>query len=201
MRWLKPLVHFLCLLPLAYGIWRTFFDASVINQVEYAIRYLGDWAIRFLLIALAVTPLRQLTGWARLASLRRMLGLYAFFYVVLHMLVFWGADLLFSPAALWVEIVKRPYITAGMAALALLIPLAITSTNGMVKRLGGARWRALHRLVYLAAPLAILHFYWMKSSKADVSEPLIYGAILVVLLGWRLLHHWGVAPRLPRPKG
>jgi len=197
MRLLKPIAHLLCLLPLAYLVYKNLLHPSP-NPVEFTIRYLGEWALRLLLITLAVTPLRQFTGWGQLASLRRMLGLYAFAYTALHLVSFWGADLSFSLAALWRETVKRPYITVGMAAFALLLPLAITSTDRMIRKLGGARWRSLHKLVYVIGPLAILHFYWMKSSKANVREPLIYAGILAGLLLWRWLDKKGVAPRLPR---
>lgn len=200
MKGLKPLVFVLCLLPLAYIVAAVLTDNATANPVEYAIRSLGDWAFRFLLIALAITPVRKFTGWQRLATLRRMLGLFAFTYVTLHLVCFWGADLLFSPAALWKEVVKRPYITFGMIAFVILIPLAVTSTDGMVRRLGGARWRALHKGVYAAGILAALHFYYMKASKSDVSEPLIYAAILAVLLGYRALDARGWAPRLPRKR-
>lgn len=197
-RWLKPAVFILCLLPLAQLIYLGSMARLGVNPVEFVLRDLGEWALKFLLITLAVTPVRKITGWAWLMPLRRMLGLYAFFYAVLHLLVFFGADLSFDVAALWREILRRPYITVGMLALLVMLPLAITSTNGMIKRLGGARWRRLHQLVYVAGILGVLHFYWMKSSKNLTTEPLIYAAILVLLLGYRVADHYGYAPRLKR---
>jgi len=195
--WFKPVVFILCLLPLA-GIGYELFFVYHANPVEFVLRELGEWALRFLLITLAVTPLRKLMGWAWIVPLRRMLGLYAFFYALLHLLVFFVADLNYSFARLWEEILKRPYITVGMAAFLLMVPLAVTSTNKMIKRLGGERWRALHRLIYASGALAVLHFYWLKASKANVSEPLIYAAILAVLLGYRMADRYGYAPRLKR---
>jgi len=198
-RWVKPFVFVLCLLPLVqitYGVTIGF----KVNPVEYVLRELGGWALKFLLITLAVTPLRKFTGWAWIMPLRRMLGLYAFFYALLHLLVFFSADLAFSLSALWREALRHPYITAGLASFFILLPLAVTSTDKMIKRLGGVRWRKLHRLVYAAAILGVLHFYWMKASKANVTEPLIYAAILAALLLYRLADSYGFAPRLTRSR-
>ena len=183
--WLKPLVFILCLLPLAWLGGRLVLDQLGANPIEALVRGLGDWALRFLLIALAVTPLRQITGWIWLGRLRRMLGLFAFFYVVMHFASFIGLDQFFDWPAIGREIVKRRYITIGMAAVLLLIPLAVTSTDAMVRRLGGLRWRKLHRLVYVIAPLGVTH-HWMMVKK-DLTEPMIHAAILAVLLGWRVL--------------
>jgi Predicted membrane protein len=182
--WLKPAVFAACLLPLLWLAWRAGFGSLGVNAVETVNRHLGDWALRFLLIALAVTPLRRITGWAPLARLRRMLGLFAFFYVFLHLASYVGLDLFFDWQALWQDVLKRRYITLGMLAFVLLIPLAATSTGGMVRRLGGRRWRALHRLVHPAAILGVAHFWLMV--KADIREPLLYAAILAVLLGYRV---------------
>lgn len=184
---LKPVVFSLCLLPLLNLGWLAFSGHLGGNPVRFITLYTGEWALRFLLIALAVTPASRLSGWSRLMALRRMLGLYAFFYASLHMLSFVGLDLFFDFSALWREVLKRKYITVGMLAFVLLIPLAITSTNKMVKRLGAARWKKLHKLVYVIGPLAVLHFYWMKSSKAYTAEPLVYAGILAALLGYRVL--------------
>ena len=183
MRWLKPLVFALSLLPLVWLGWQASMGSLGANPVEFLNRFLGDWALRFLLLALAVTPLRQWTGWSALARLRRMIGLFAFFYVVLHLSSYVGLDLFFDWAALGKDIVKRTYITLGMAALLLLVPLAVTSTNGMIRRMGGRRWRQLHRLVYGAGILAVAHFWMMV--KADIREPALYAVVLAVLLGWR----------------
>jgi len=183
-RWLKPSVFVLALLPLAWLAWRALTDQLGVNPVETLNRFLGDWALRFLLIALAVTPLRRLTHWAPLARLRRMLGLFAFFYVCLHLASYVGVDLFFDWAALWKDIAKRTYITLGMAAVLLLVPLAATSTDGMIRRLGGRAWRRLHMLVFPAAILGVAH-YWMMV-KADIRQPLLHAAVLAVLLGSRL---------------
>jgi len=184
MKLLKPLVFLLCLLPLVWLAVQGVGDGLGVNPIETVVRFLGDWALRFLLIALAVTPLRRLSGWGFLARLRRMLGLFAFFYAFLHLSAYLGLDLFFDWAALGHDIVKRRFITVGMASVVLLLPLAVTSTQGMIRRLGGPRWRRLHRLVYLAGPLAVLHYFWMV--KRDVTEPLIYGALLALMLALRL---------------
>jgi sulfoxide reductase heme-binding subunit YedZ len=181
---LKPAIFALCLLPLAWLVWQAFFGYLGVNPIETMNRYLGDWALRFLLIALAVTPVRKVTGWAPLARLRRMLGLFAFLYVCLHLGSYIGLDLFFDWQALAKDIVKRRYITFGMLGFVLLVPLAVTSTNAMIKRLGGRRWRMLHMLVYPVGCLGVVH-YWMMV-KADIRQPMLYAAILAVLLGYRL---------------
>ena len=184
-RWFKPLVFILCLVPLALLVGRAFTNDLSANPVEFIIRYLGDWALRFLLIALAVTPVRLLTGWNDIARLRRMLGLFAFTYVVLHLLAYTGIDQGFDLVGLFNDVVKRIYITVGMAAFAMLIPLAATSTDAMIRRLGAKRWRALHRLAYAAGVAAVIHYFLMI--KAGYQQPLIYAVILAILLGIRLL--------------
>ena len=172
-----------CLIPLALLVYKGATNGLGANPVEAVIRNLGDWGLRFLLITLAVTPVRILTGVNSLAQYRRMLGLFAFFYVTLHLLTFFVADLSGSFAALWKEVVKRQFITAGMAAFLILVPLAATSVNRAIKWMGAARWKKLHRGIYIAAPLAVLHYYWM--AKADKTEPWIYAAILAALLLFR----------------
>lgn len=184
----KPAVFLLCLVPLALLAWDAFAGTLGANPIEKVTRSLGDWALRFLLLSLAVTPARQVFGWPWVMRFRRMIGLYAFFYAALHVLSYFGLDLFFDLAAFVKDVVKRKYITVGMVTMVLLAPLAATSTNAMIKRLGGARWRALHRLVYPSAMLAVLHYYMMV--KADIREPLIYGAVLSLLLGWRLAKGW-----------
>jgi sulfoxide reductase heme-binding subunit YedZ len=155
------------------------------NPAETITRATGDWTLRFLLLTLAVTPLRKLTGWHVLARFRRMLGLYAFFYGTVHLSSYVGFDHDFA----WVDIVrdiaKRPFITVGFLTLLLMLPLAVTSTNALVRRLGARRWTALHRLVYLLTPLGVLHFWWMV--KKDITEPALYAALLVMLLGYRVI--------------
>ncbi len=154
------------------------------NPAEFITRATGDWTLRFLLATLAVTPLRKLTGWNWLLRLRRMLGLFAFFYGLVHFASFIGFDHVFALEEILRDIVKRPFITVGFTALVLMLPLAVTSTNAMVRRLGAKRWQALHRMVYAIAPLGVLHFWWMV--KADVTEPAIYAAVLVALLAFRV---------------
>ncbi len=154
-----------------------------VNPVETLSHRTGDWSLRFLLLTLAVTPLRRLTGWNGLIKFRRMLGLFAFFYVCLHFGVYLIFDQFFDWASIVEDVAKRPYITVGFAGWLLLIPLAVTSTNGMTKRLG-RNWQRLHRLVYLIGTLGVLHYLWLV--KADIAEPLLYGGILGVLLGYRL---------------
>ena len=183
-RWLKPGVFALSLMPLAWLAWRAFSDDLGVNPVETINRTTGDWALRFLLLALAVTPLRRVTGWAPLARLRRMVGLFAFFYVCLHLASYVGLDLFFDWQALLKDVAKRTYITLGMGCFVLLLPLAVTSTDGMIRRLGGRAWRRLHRLVFPASVLAVAHFWLMV--KADIREPFLYAVILSLLLGSRL---------------
>ncbi len=182
-RWLKPAVFTLSLAPLALLMMRGFANDLSANPVEFIIRYLGDWALRFLLLALAVTPVRLATGWNEVARLRRMMGLFAFTYVVLHLLAYTGLDQGFDLAGLWNDVMKRIYITVGMAAFVILIPLAATSADAMIRRLGGARWRALHRLAYPAGVLAVIHYFLMI--KAGYQQPTVYAVILAVLLGMR----------------
>ncbi len=175
-----------CLVPLAKLALETFGLAGLslgANPIEALIHRFGIWGLNFLLITLAVTPLRRLTGWNWLIRFRRMLGLFAFFYVLMHFTTYAGLDQRFDLAVILEDIAERPYITVGFSALVLLIPLAVTSTNGMMKRLG-RRWQKLHRLVYLIAILGVWHFFWQV--KLDTLEPLIYAIILASLLGYRL---------------
>lgn len=164
------------------------------NPAEFITRATGDWTLRFLLFTLAVTPLRKLTRWNWLLRFRRMLGLYSFFYGVMHASSYAGFDQLFAFSDILADIAKRPFITVGFGALVLMTPLAVTSTNAMVRRLGAARWQALHRLVYVIASLGVLHFWWMV--KRDVTEPAIYAAILTVLLGYRAVEKLRNSPWL-----
>lgn len=183
---LKALIFVLALAPFARLAVGAFYFPEWLgaNPAEFITRATGDWTLRFLLITLAVTPLRKLTGWSWLLRLRRMLGLFAFFYGLVHLSSYVSFDHVFDVAEILRDIVKRPFITVGFTALVLMIPLAVTSTNAMVRRLGAKRWLALHRLVYVIAPLSVLHFWWMV--KADITEPAIYAAILAVLLGYRV---------------
>lgn len=154
------------------------------NPIEFITRSLGTWTLVFLLLSLSITPLRKLSGWPWLIKLRRMLGLYAFFYALLHFITYLWLDQFFDLQAIYRDVLKRPFITVGFAAFALLLPLAFTSTNAMMKRLGGKRWQLLHRLVYPSAMLAVLHYWWLV--KKDITQPLLYAAVLAILLGYRI---------------
>jgi sulfoxide reductase heme-binding subunit YedZ len=184
----RAVVFVLALVPLMRLFTLGVFDRLGANPVEFVERSLGTWTLVMLCLTLSITPLRWMTGWAWLLRLRRMLGLYCFFYVCLHFTAYLWLDQWFDLAAIFKDIAKRPYITAGFAAFLLLIPLAATSTNAMVKRLGGRNWQRLHRSVYAIALLAILHYWWHKAGKNDFSEVSIYAAVVGVLLGARLLH-------------
>ena len=185
-RWAKPLVFALCLLPLSWLLSRVAQDQLGANPQEALIRATGDWALRFLVIVLAVTPLRELSGLSALARYRRMLGLFMYFYALLHFLSYSGFDMGFDVADIVIDIAKRPFILVGSLALLLLTPLAATSFNAAIRTLGARRWQRLHRLVYAVAGLAILHFFWMRAGKNDFAEVLVYAVILALLLGWRL---------------
>ena len=188
----KPLVFVACLLPLAWLLWGAVADRLGPNPAEALIRGTGDWTLRLLCLTLAVTPLRHWTGWHALARFRRLLGLYTFFYGVLHFLCFAWLDMGFDLAAIVKDINKRPFILVGTAALLLMLPLAATSFNRAIKALGAKRWQALHRLGYAIALLALLHFFWMRAGKNDFGEWSVYAAIVAVLLGWRV---WAQAGR------
>ncbi|MCF6189149.1 MAG: sulfoxide reductase heme-binding subunit YedZ [Cocleimonas sp.] len=179
----KPLLFVLLLVPALYYGWGLWQDELGANPLEAVIRGLGDWALRILLLTLLMSPLRRLINWAQALRLRRMLGLYAYFYVVLHLLGYLWFDQFFDWEEIWFDILERPFITIGMVAVVLLTPLALTSTKGMIRRLG-KNWKRLHSLVYLISILAVIHFWWMV--KLDITEPAIYSLILAVLLGERL---------------
>ena len=182
---IKVALFLASLLPFANMAWLTV-QGALTEPLEYITHQTGDWALYFLCITLAVTPLRRFTGWNWVIRLRRMLGLFCFFYALLHFTTFLWFDHFFDWSAMWKDVLKRPFITVGFIAFLMLVPLAATSTNGMVKRLGGKRWRWLHRLIYVIAPLAILHFWWMKAGKNDFAEPILFGTIVAVLLGLRV---------------
>lgn len=184
--WTKPLLFVLLLLPLAQLVWGAVAGTLGANPAEALIRSTGDWTLRILCLTLAVTPLRTWTGWHALARLRRMLGLFTFFYGALHFLCFAWLDMGFELDAIVRDIVKRPFILVGTAALLLMLPLAATSFNRAIKALGAARWQALHRSVYAVALLALLHFFWMRAGKNDFGEWAVYAGVLGMLLGWRL---------------
>ena len=187
----KPLLFVLALLPLASLVWGALANTLGANPAETLIRSTGSWTLRLLCLTLAVTPLRQATGWHALLRFRRMLGLFTFFYGVLHFLCFAWLDMGFDVGAIVRDISKRPFILVGSAALLSMLPLAATSFNRAVKAMGAKRWQALHRAVYATALLALLHFFWMRSAKNNFAEVAVYGAVLGVLLGWRLWRWWG----------
>jgi sulfoxide reductase heme-binding subunit YedZ len=184
-KWLKVLVFLLCLVPVGILGWRAVHGDLTANPIEFITHATGDWTLRFLLITLAITPLRMLLGLPELVRFRRMLGLFAFFYACLHFSTWLVLDKFFDISEIWKDVLKRRFITVGFAAFLLLIPLALTSTAGWIRRLGGKRWQALHRLIYLSAALGVIHYYWLV--KSAVIRPLTYAAILAVLLLYRLI--------------
>jgi sulfoxide reductase heme-binding subunit YedZ len=183
-KWIKPVLFLICLIPLALLIHRALTGGLGANPVEFLQHSTGDWTLRFLIFTLAVTPLRKLLNVPDLIRFRRMLGLFAFFYVCLHFLTYIGPDQSFNFAGMLKDVVKRPFITVGFLAFLLLIPLAITSTAGWIRRLGGRRWQMLHRAIYISAVLGVIHYYWLV--KSDVRKPLFYGALVVILLAYRV---------------
>jgi methionine sulfoxide reductase heme-binding subunit len=186
----KPALFVLALLPLAWLTYAAVTNNLGANPAEHLIRSLGDWTLRFLCLTLAVTPLRVITGTAALARFRRMLGLFVYFYAVLHLLSYSGFDMEFNVADIAKDIAKRPFILVGFSGLVLLTPLAATSFNRAVKALGARRWHRLHQLVYAVAGFAILHFFWMRAAKHNFAEVAAYAAILGTLLSWRVVRFW-----------
>jgi sulfoxide reductase heme-binding subunit YedZ len=184
-----------CLAPLGWLGWRLLSGDLGANPIESLIRQLGVWGLRLLLVGLAITPAARLLRQPRLIRFRRTIGLFAFAYVLLHLSTYVGVDQFFDWQAIGKDILKRPYITIGMLGFLLLVPLAATSTNAAIRRLGPVRWRRLHRLIYLIAPLGVLHYYLLV--KADTRPPLIYAAILAVLLGWRVWEAFGRRRKQP----
>jgi len=202
---IKAALFVLALLPAARLVVAAFTGGLGVNPIEFVTRSTGTWTLSLLLITLAVTPLRRLTGWHWLVRLRRMLGLFAFFYACLHFATYVWLDQFFDAAAIVRDVIKRPFITVGFAAFVLLIPLAATSTNAMIRRLGGKAWQRLHTLVYLIATLGVVHYWWLV--KKDVTQPMLFAFGLAVLLGFRVLRElrslaWGGgAPACARPPG
>jgi methionine sulfoxide reductase heme-binding subunit len=191
----KAAAFLLCLLPLAFLGWRALHNGLTANPIEFITHATGDWTLRFVLITLAVTPLRKLLGLPELIRFRRMFGLFAFFYGCLHFTTYIWLDKFFDGKEIWKDIDKRPYITVGFLAFVMMIPLAITSTTGWIRRLGGRQWQTLHRLIYLTAIAGVVHYYWLV--KSAVIRPLAYAAILGVLLVWRLLNSFWPRPGAP----
>jgi sulfoxide reductase heme-binding subunit YedZ len=196
---LKPLAFVICLVPFGQLLFWGYTGDLGANPIDTITRFTGSWALFILLASLSITPLRRVTGWNELIKYRRMLGLFAFFYAALHFATYMVLDLYFDFAAIAKDILKRPYITVGFTALVLMIPLATTSTSAMIRRLG-KRWQQLHRLVYVIAILGVLHFYWLV--KSDIRRPAQYGAVLLLLLGFRVVMKWrqsSVARPLAKP--
>lgn len=186
-----------CLVPLALLAMDAYRDNLGANPIEVITHSTGTWTLVLLLVTLSVTPLRRLTGVNSLIRLRRMLGLYAFFYACLHATTYFWLDQFFDWPAIGRDVVKRPFITVGFTAFLLLLPLAATSTNGMMKWLGGRRWQRLHRLVYAVAVGGVVHYLWLV--KKDITQPLIYAAVLTVLLAYRLVGARASAPARSKP--
>ena len=183
----KPILFALCLLPFAWLLYAALADQLGANPAEALVRSTGDWTLRFICIVLAVTPLRVMLKLPSLARFRRMLGLFVYFYVVVHLLSYSWFDMGFEVGDIVKDIVKRPFILVGFSAFVLLTPLAATSFNRAIKALGAKRWQLLHKLVYAVAALGILHFFWMRAGKNNFAEVLVYAAVLAILLGWRLM--------------
>jgi sulfoxide reductase heme-binding subunit YedZ len=183
-KWTKVAVFSTCLIPFGGLVWRSLKGGLGANPVEFLQHATGDWTLRFLIFTLCITPFRKLLKLPDLIRFRRMLGLFAFFYVCLHFLTYLGPDQSFDVAAMWKDVAKRPFITVGFLGFVLLIPLAITSTAGWIRRLGGKRWQMLHRAIYVSAVAGVIHYYWLV--KSDVRKPFFYGALVGILLLWRV---------------
>jgi methionine sulfoxide reductase heme-binding subunit len=200
LRYLKPAVFLACLVPLALLVWDALHSQLGANPIEAITHYTGNCTLIFLLITLAITPIRKLTRQYWLINLRRMLGLFAFFYGTLHMMTWVWLDKFFDPHEMLADIAKRKFITAGMTGFVLMIPLALTSTKWSIRKLGGKRWQALHRLIYVSAAAGVIHYIWLV--KADLRKPLEYGVVLGVLMlyrivAWGLSRSKGVSQKLP----
>ncbi len=183
-KWTKVVIFLFCLVPFFSLVDRALHNRLGANPVEFLQHATGDWILRFLVFTLAITPLRKLLNLPDLIRFRRMLGLFAFSYACLHFLTYLGPDQSFNLSAMWKDVAKRPFITVGFLGFILLIPLALTSTTGWIRRLGGKRWQMLHRAIYISAMAGVVHYYWLV--KSDVRKPLFYGALVAILLLWRL---------------
>jgi sulfoxide reductase heme-binding subunit YedZ len=194
---IKAAIFIASLIPFARMVYLSVVGALP-DPLAFITHSSGDWALYFLVITLCVTPVRRLLKWNWLVRLRRMVGLYAFFYAVIHFTAFLWFDHWFDVAAMWKDVLKRPFITVGFIAFVLLIPLAVTSNNAMIRKLGGKVWQRIHRLIYVIAPLAIVHYWWLKSAKNNIEQPLIFGVIVAVLLGVRV--YWSVTKKKAQPQ-
>lgn len=183
-KWTKVAVFALCLAPLASLVWRGFQNNLTADPIAFITHKTGDWTLRFLVITLAITPLRKTLRVPQLIRFRRMLGLFAFFYATLHFTTWMALDHSFAWSEMWKDVLKRPFITVGFISFMLMIPLAVTSTAGWIRRLGGRRWQLLHRAIYLIAILGVVHYYWQV--KSDTRKPLEYAWMVGILLAWRL---------------
>lgn len=195
-KWTKVVVFLACLGPLGLIVWEGLHGDWGANPTQFLEHATGDWILRFVAITLAITPLRKILGLPNLIRFRRMLGLFAFFYSCIHFSLYVGLDQMLDLSGIWADVMKRRYITVGFTGFVLMIPLAVTSTAGMIRRLGGRRWSMLHRLIYLTAIAGVIHFYWLV--KSDVHVPLEYAAIMAILLGWRF-YVWFTGPRRHAP--
>ncbi len=192
MRAIKVATFLLCLAPLGLLLWRGTHGGLGANPIEFITHATGDWTLRFLVLTLAVTPVRKLLGWPQLVRFRRMLGLFAFFYGCLHLTTYVWLDKFFDVSEMLKDVARRRFITVGFTAFVLLVPLALTSTAGWIRRLGGRRWQALHRLVYASAAAAVAHYYWLV--KSDIRWPVFYGALVAMLLLWRVINRRQAPP-------
>jgi methionine sulfoxide reductase heme-binding subunit len=195
-KWTKVVVFLICLVPLGILIREAFTGGLGANPTQFLEHATGDWTLRFVAITLAVTPLRKILRQPQLIRFRRMLGLFAFFYGCCHFAIYLTFDQIFDLHGIWADVLKRRYITVGFTGFVLMIPLALTSTAGWIRRMGGRRWAILHRAIYLTAIAGVIHYYWLV--KSDVHLPLEYAAVMAVLLGWRVFDHYA-KPRRATP--
>jgi methionine sulfoxide reductase heme-binding subunit len=192
-KWTKAVVFLVCLVPAGLLIYHAFTGGLGANPTEFLEHATGDWTLRFVAITLSISPLRKVLRQPLLIRFRRMLGLFAFSYACCHFLIYLTFDQIFNLHGIWADVMKRRYITVGFTGFVLMIPLAITSTAGWIRRLGGKRWALVHRAIYLTAVAGVIHYYWLV--KSDVHVPLEYAAVIAILLGWRVYAHFSTAPR------
>jgi methionine sulfoxide reductase heme-binding subunit len=195
-KWTKVVVFLICLVPMGVLIWEAFTGGLGANPTQFLEHATGDWTLRFVAITLSITPLRKILKQPQMIRFRRMLGLFAFFYGCLHFSIYLTFDQIFDLHGIWADVMKRRYITVGFTGFVLMIPLALTSTAGWIRRLGGRRWAMLHRAIYLTAVAGVIHYYWLV--KSDVHLPLEYAAVIAILLGWRIYARFSGRPhRVP----
>jgi sulfoxide reductase heme-binding subunit YedZ len=195
-KWTKALVFLICLVPLGVLIWEAFNGGLGSNPTQFLEHATGDWTLRFVAITLSITPLRKLLRQPQLIRFRRMLGLFAFFYGCCHLSVYLTFDQVFDLHGIYADVLKRRYITVGFTGFVLMIPLALTSTAGWIRRIGGKRWSMLHRLIYLTAVAGVIHFWWLV--KSDIHLPVEYATVMAILLGWRVYEHYSKPARPAR---